>query len=114
MQLAAQTQELQGAAFERHAVPLVTGLHAADAVALSKVCWQPRIMWPFWLRPKLCCNAHGLQVAALLKRVRQEQHGQLDVLVNTAWGGNEWDVTQTPPFWELPLQVSLILSFPHD
>lgn len=50
-----------------------------------------------------CVDA--LQVAALFERVLEEQHGRLDILVNSAWGGNELDVTQIMPFWQMPLQV---------
>lgn len=43
------------------------------------------------------------QVKALFERIQQEQ-GQLDVLVNNAWGGYEnYDDTFDSPFWEQPL-----------
>jgi NAD(P)-dependent dehydrogenase (short-subunit alcohol dehydrogenase family) len=43
------------------------------------------------------------QVEALFERVRKEQNGRLDILVNDVWGGDaltEWD----KPFWELSLE----------
>jgi NAD(P)-dependent dehydrogenase (short-subunit alcohol dehydrogenase family) len=46
------------------------------------------------------------QVAALVQRIRDEQDGRLDVLVNDIWGGDpltHWDV----PFWEQPLADAL-------
>jgi NAD(P)-dependent dehydrogenase (short-subunit alcohol dehydrogenase family) len=48
------------------------------------------------------------QVAALVARIEQEQHGRLDVLVNDVWGGDpltDWSV----PFWEHPLEDGLRL-----
>ncbi len=42
------------------------------------------------------------QVAALFARVKAEQDGQLDILVNDIWGGDalsEWNT----PFWELDM-----------
>lgn len=50
------------------------------------------------------------QVEALFDRVRTEQQGRLDVLVNDVWGGDpltEWGT----PFWELDLdKVATLLS----
>jgi NAD(P)-dependent dehydrogenase (short-subunit alcohol dehydrogenase family) len=50
------------------------------------------------------------QVKALFDRVRNEQGGRLDVLVNDVWGGDpltEWGV----PFWELDMaKVARLLS----
>jgi NAD(P)-dependent dehydrogenase (short-subunit alcohol dehydrogenase family) len=46
------------------------------------------------------------QVAALVARIREEQDGRLDVLVNGIWGGDPlttWDA----PFWEHDLQAGL-------
>lgn len=46
------------------------------------------------------------EVAALVARVREEQGGRLDVLVNDIWGGerlSHWDA----PFWEQPLADGL-------
>jgi NAD(P)-dependent dehydrogenase (short-subunit alcohol dehydrogenase family) len=48
------------------------------------------------------------QVAALFERVGAEQ-GQLDILVNDIWGGDElseWD----KPFWELSIQKGLLMQ----
>jgi NAD(P)-dependent dehydrogenase (short-subunit alcohol dehydrogenase family) len=42
------------------------------------------------------------EVAALFQRV-QAEHGQLDLLVNNAWGGHDAEQELTPqPFWEIP------------
>lgn len=46
------------------------------------------------------------QVISLFERVRQEQEGRLDLLVNDVWGGDpltEWG----KPFWELSLEKGL-------
>jgi NAD(P)-dependent dehydrogenase (short-subunit alcohol dehydrogenase family) len=46
------------------------------------------------------------EVKALFERVRAEQKGQLDILVNDVWGGeslSEWG----KPFWELSLDKGL-------
>jgi len=46
------------------------------------------------------------EVKTLFERVRQEQNGQLDLLVNDVWGGDplsEWG----KPFWELSLDKGL-------
>jgi NAD(P)-dependent dehydrogenase (short-subunit alcohol dehydrogenase family) len=48
------------------------------------------------------------QVAALFDTVRKE-HGQLDVLVNDVWGGDqlaEWGA----PFWDLSLEKGLLMQ----
>lgn len=48
------------------------------------------------------------QVAALFEAVREE-HGQLDVLVNDVWGGDqltEWGA----PFWDLSLEKGLLMQ----
>jgi NAD(P)-dependent dehydrogenase (short-subunit alcohol dehydrogenase family) len=48
------------------------------------------------------------EVEALFERVREEQNGRLDVLVNDVWGGEEmveWD----KPFWETDLDQGLAL-----
>lgn len=54
-----------------------------------------------------CDHTDAEQVAALFDRIRSEQGGRLDVLVNNAWGGYERMVeggvfTWTAPFWEQP------------
>ena len=46
------------------------------------------------------------EVKALFERVKTEQNGQLDILVNDIWGGeslSEWG----KPFWELELEKGL-------
>lgn len=51
----------------------------------------------------------GGEVKALFERVRQEQGGRLDLLVNDIWGGDEltdWG----KPFWELSLQDGLLMQ----
>jgi NAD(P)-dependent dehydrogenase (short-subunit alcohol dehydrogenase family) len=53
-----------------------------------------------------CDHAEPAQVAALFDRVRGEQDGRLDVLVNDVWGGDplaQWGV----PFWEHSLDDGL-------
>ena len=49
------------------------------------------------------------EVKALFERVKQEQNGRLDVLVNDVWGGDElaqWD----KPFWEHSLHNGLLMQ----
>lgn len=49
------------------------------------------------------------EVQALFEQVSREQNGQLDVLVNNIWGGEqltEWD----KPFWEHSLSKGLIMQ----
>jgi NAD(P)-dependent dehydrogenase (short-subunit alcohol dehydrogenase family) len=54
--------------------------------------------------PVQCDHTDDEQVAALFRRVEEEQEG-LDLLVNNAWGGYEgMDDTFTSPFWEQPLK----------
>lgn len=48
-----------------------------------------------------CDHADDEQVAALFARVRAEQHGRLDLLVNNAFAIPEGRITG--PFWELPV-----------
>jgi NAD(P)-dependent dehydrogenase (short-subunit alcohol dehydrogenase family) len=53
-----------------------------------------------------CDHTESAQVARLFQRVREEQDGRLDVLVNDVWGGDpltRWGV----PFWEHPLDDGL-------
>jgi len=48
------------------------------------------------------------EVKALFERVRQEQNGQLDILINDVWGGDdlaEWG----KPFWELSLDKGRLM-----
>jgi NAD(P)-dependent dehydrogenase (short-subunit alcohol dehydrogenase family) len=47
-------------------------------------------------------------VAALVQRIRDEQDGQLDVLVNDVWGGDP--LTQWVPFWEHDLANGLAIQ----
>jgi NAD(P)-dependent dehydrogenase (short-subunit alcohol dehydrogenase family) len=49
-----------------------------------------------------CDHGDERQVAALFARVKDEQRGRLDLLVNNAWGGyEEYDPSGfTQPFWE--------------
>lgn len=49
------------------------------------------------------------EVKALFERVRQEQDGRLDILVNDIWGGDElseWG----KPFWENDLRKGLLMQ----
>lgn len=49
------------------------------------------------------------QVKALFERLRDEQDGQLDILVNDVWGGDaltEWG----KPFWEHSLENGLLMQ----
>lgn len=48
------------------------------------------------------------QVKALFERVRTEQ-GQLDILINDIWGGDELTEWNTP-FWELDIQKGLLMQ----
>jgi NAD(P)-dependent dehydrogenase (short-subunit alcohol dehydrogenase family) len=53
-----------------------------------------------------CDHTEPEQVAALFERVRAEQDGRLDLLVNDVWGGDplsQWGV----PFWEHSLDDGL-------
>jgi NAD(P)-dependent dehydrogenase (short-subunit alcohol dehydrogenase family) len=48
------------------------------------------------------------EVIALVERIKQEQKGQLDILVNDIWGGetlSEWG----KPFWELSMEKGLLM-----
>jgi NAD(P)-dependent dehydrogenase (short-subunit alcohol dehydrogenase family) len=48
------------------------------------------------------------EVKALIERINDEQHGQLDILINDIWGGetlSEWG----KPFWELSLDKGLLM-----
>ncbi|HEV7804400.1 MAG TPA: SDR family oxidoreductase [Solirubrobacteraceae bacterium] len=47
-------------------------------------------------------------VAALVRRVAEEQDGRLDVLVNDVWGGDP--LTQWCPFWEHDLDDGLAIQ----
>lgn len=55
-----------------------------------------------------CDHRDDAQVAALFARVRVEQGGRLDILVNNVWGGYEYmmepggEFTWGRPFWEQP------------
>jgi NAD(P)-dependent dehydrogenase (short-subunit alcohol dehydrogenase family) len=49
------------------------------------------------------------QVEALFARVRAEQAGQLDILVNDVWGGDELSEWGTP-FWELSLEKGFLMQ----
>jgi NAD(P)-dependent dehydrogenase (short-subunit alcohol dehydrogenase family) len=49
------------------------------------------------------------QVAALFARIQAEQQGQLDILVNDVWGGDElaeWG----KPFWEQNIEQGLLMQ----
>lgn len=49
------------------------------------------------------------QVEALFKRVAEEQHGRLDILINDVWGGeklSEWGT----PFWQGSLDKALLMQ----
>lgn len=51
-----------------------------------------------------CDHTVEAEVAALFERVRSEQAGRLDLLVNNAWGGHEtFDGVFQAPFWERPM-----------
>lgn len=49
------------------------------------------------------------EVKALFARVKEEQHGQLDVLVNDIWGGDDLTVWEKP-FWEQELAAGLLMQ----
>lgn len=52
-----------------------------------------------------CDHTNNADIAALFERVDSE-HGKLDLLVNSAWGGYEHHEGErfTAPFWEQPLR----------
>lgn len=51
-----------------------------------------------------CDHTSEEKVAALFERVKREQQGRLDLLVNNAWGGHEtFDGVFDAPFWQHPL-----------
>jgi NAD(P)-dependent dehydrogenase (short-subunit alcohol dehydrogenase family) len=56
-----------------------------------------------------CDHRDDAQVAALFGRVRDEQHGQLDILVNNACLIPD-ELTQPGPFWEKPLHMQQLLD----
>jgi len=45
------------------------------------------------------------EVIALFERLRAEQNGRLDILVNDVWGGENW--VEFKPFWETSVQNGL-------
>lgn len=47
------------------------------------------------------------QVGALIDRIREEQSGQLDILVNDIWGGDP--LAEWVPFWQHSLDNGLVL-----
>ncbi|UFJ41682.1 SDR family oxidoreductase [Brevibacillus humidisoli] len=49
-----------------------------------------------------CDHTRDEETASVVHRIEQEQ-GQLDILVNNVWGGNELPI-EDQPFWQLPLQ----------
>ena len=49
------------------------------------------------------------EVQALFERVRREQDGRLDLLVNDVWGGDELTAWDTP-FWEHSLHDGLLMQ----
>lgn len=49
------------------------------------------------------------EVRALFERVRREQDGRLDLLVNDVWGGDELSEWGTP-FWEQSLQKGFLMQ----
>eukprot|EP00029_Vermamoeba_vermiformis_P001785 TRINITY_DN119_c0_g1_i1.p1 TRINITY_DN119_c0_g1~~TRINITY_DN119_c0_g1_i1.p1 ORF type:complete len:316 (-),score=68.03 TRINITY_DN119_c0_g1_i1:51-998(-) len=57
--------------------------------------------------PVQCDHTQEEQVIKLFERVKQEQHGRLDLLVNVVWGGYENyqpDLFQAP-FWQTPASM---------
>ena len=55
--------------------------------------------------PVRCDHMVDAEVVALFERVREEQRGRLDLLVNSVWGGYEryGEGDFDGPFWEQPL-----------
>jgi NAD(P)-dependent dehydrogenase (short-subunit alcohol dehydrogenase family) len=53
-----------------------------------------------------CDHTQPAEVAALVERIRSEQSGRLDLLVNDIWGGDPLAVWGRP-FWEHPLDDGL-------
>ncbi|MEK3731993.1 MULTISPECIES: SDR family oxidoreductase [unclassified Paenibacillus] len=59
--------------------------------------------------PVQCDHTDEEQVQALFERVKAEQNGQLDILVNDIWGGEHlthWNI----PFWEQFLSDGLLMQ----
>ncbi|HZD97895.1 MAG TPA: SDR family oxidoreductase, partial [Micromonosporaceae bacterium] len=54
-----------------------------------------------------CDHTDPVQVAAVVERIRTEDDGRLDVLVNDVWGGDH--LTQWVPMWEHDLASGLRL-----
>src|SRR4029453_18583971 len=52
--------------------------------------------------PVRCDHTVESEVAALFRRVADEQEGRLDLLVNNAWGGHQDAAHIVKAFWELP------------
>jgi NAD(P)-dependent dehydrogenase (short-subunit alcohol dehydrogenase family) len=51
-----------------------------------------------------CDHTQEEDVAALFERVKGQQQGRLDLLVNNAWGGHEsFDGVFDAPFWQHPM-----------
>lgn len=53
--------------------------------------------------PVRCDHTVDAQVEALFARIERE-HGRIDILVNSVWGGEEGEQKPDRPFWERPLQ----------
>ncbi|MGZ6317351.1 MAG: SDR family oxidoreductase [Anaerolineales bacterium] len=54
-------------------------------------------------------HTHAEEVAALVRRIREEQNGRLDILVNDLWGGDplaQWGI----PFWQHDLEAGLLMQ----
>jgi len=54
-------------------------------------------------------HTDSVQVQALFERIRREQDGRLDILVNDIWGGEQL-IRWGTPFWEYPLEDVLKLQ----
>ena len=50
------------------------------------------------------------EVKALFERIRAEQHGQLDLLVNDVWGGDALTGPWDRPFFEHSLDNALLMQ----
>jgi NAD(P)-dependent dehydrogenase (short-subunit alcohol dehydrogenase family) len=52
-----------------------------------------------------CDHMVPAEVAALVRRIEEEQDGRLDVLVDDTWGGDQW--IEWKPLWEHDLEKGL-------
>ena len=80
----------------------------ATGRTVSEECFTDAFEGDGRIVPVRCDHTDDGETEAVFKRVAEE-HGRLDVLVNSAWGGYERFTDGTPfnpgPFWEQPLAL---------